>query len=143
MSISDALGLLAILGYLAAMVLTLRRGGRPQRVQGCRLVCPFLLKSVDCRITQDVRSGRWMNAVSCSAFGEPDALTCRQECVTLLNEPPLSEARWRQKEAVGPNGLSLRESHVLRPSSAWAQTVRATGWSAAAKCRGSHVVPAA
>jgi hypothetical protein len=85
MATSEALTLLALVSYLAAVVFALRRSGELRRVQGCHIVCPFLLEGVECRVAQDVPSGRWVEVERCSAFGGPGAPICRQECLKSLN----------------------------------------------------------
>lgn len=68
----------------AAAALALRGGGL-RKAQSCRFVCPLLRQPVACRVLQDVRIGRWLGVESCSAFGDPEELSCEQECVRRMN----------------------------------------------------------
>lgn len=79
------LGLLLLAAYLLAVAGITFRGGRLERVQGCRFMCPLLREPVGCRIRQDVRTGRWLRVESCSRFGDPEELSCGQECIRLMN----------------------------------------------------------
>ena len=84
MTAADWVGLVAA-SYVGAVIGLVRRGGRLQRAQDSRIVCPRLHVPVACRIVQDVRLGRWTSVESCSVFGDSGELLCDQECVRLLN----------------------------------------------------------
>jgi len=75
----------AVFLVVAAVSVLALRGGGLWKVQSCRFVCPLLKQPVACRIQQDVRIGRWLGVQSCSAFGDPEELSCGQECVRLMN----------------------------------------------------------
>ena len=85
MTLAEGLGLAALAAYVAAVVHIFRRGGALQRVQGCHIVCPRLEESVGCRISQDIRTGQWIRVEHCSAFPDPEKLSCDQECIRVMN----------------------------------------------------------
>jgi hypothetical protein len=88
MTPEQVIGLLAGLalgagvGAVAALGL---RGGQLERVQECRFECPRFRETVTCRISQDIRTGRWRQVESCSAFADPEKILCERECAKLLN----------------------------------------------------------
>jgi hypothetical protein len=84
MNAAGWVGLVAA-AYVAAVAAVVWRGGRLERVQPGRLVCPRFHVLVSCRLVQDVRLGRWISVESCSAFGPLTRALCRQECLGLRN----------------------------------------------------------
>jgi hypothetical protein len=80
------LSLLVMLAASAGSVMwLLGRGGRLQRVEQLRFVCPRLGETVSCRASQDVRIGQWLRVESCSAFRDDEPLTCDRECLRQMN----------------------------------------------------------
>ncbi len=74
------LALLAVaLAWLAS------QGGRARREQRVRFVCPHLRSVVDCRMVQEIRTGQWKELATCSAFADPELISCDRECVRLAN----------------------------------------------------------
>jgi rRNA processing protein Krr1/Pno1 len=78
------LGLLFLAALLAVVGIALR-GGRLERMQGRRFMCPLLHEPVGCRIHQNIRTGQWLRVETCSHFGDPEEVTCGQECIRLMN----------------------------------------------------------
>jgi hypothetical protein len=83
------------LGVCAAAVgWLLSSAGRLERAQEFRFVCPRLEQPVSCRVVQNVRIGQWLRVESCSAFADPQQLTCDRECLRQANLGlPLRAAR--------------------------------------------------
>ena len=80
-------GVLLALAVIAVVAVAARFApfGRAFRqAQDVHVLCPTLRQQCDCRIEQEVYSGRWERVLACSAF--PDrALSCDQACVKTLN----------------------------------------------------------
>jgi hypothetical protein len=75
------------LAVVAVIVLAFRFApfGRPFRhAQDVHVMCPRLQRLCDCRVEQEVYSGRWERVLACSAFPDHD-LPCDQSCVQRLN----------------------------------------------------------
>jgi hypothetical protein len=82
MNVLPGAALAAVAAFLAWLGL---RGGELRREQTCRFVCPRERRPVECRILQNIRTGRWLGVQSCSAFVDPEDVHCEQECVVLMN----------------------------------------------------------
>jgi hypothetical protein len=78
----SGLGLAAVAGGLAWLAL---KRGALEHEQRCHVSCPLDHEEVECRIVQDVRTGRWTHVRSCSSFADPTAVSCDRECVRLMN----------------------------------------------------------
>jgi hypothetical protein len=79
------LGGLALAAVVAALARVGLTGSGLSREQSCRFVCPWLARTVDCRIVQDMRTGQWKQVTACSAFTRPDAVLCEQDCARMMN----------------------------------------------------------
>jgi hypothetical protein len=75
----------ALAAGVSAAAWTGLRGGGVRRAQRCRIMCPMFHQGVDCRIVQDIRTGQWKRVEACSAFVDPEAVSCDQECARLMN----------------------------------------------------------
>lgn len=53
-----------------------------------QLECPKLHRRVECVLVENNTSKQVVNVVSCSAFDDPEAVTCAKSCVAQQNAVP-------------------------------------------------------
>jgi len=76
---------LAVLAVIAVAAYFAPYGRSFRLEQDQRVVCPSLGKECDCRLEQEVHSGRWARVLACSAYPDRSDLPCDQACARLMN----------------------------------------------------------
>ena len=74
---------------IAWLVLREARAARRYWLERRRLNCPTLHRRVAATVVRDARSGEAIGVQSCSAFADPETVTCDKACVATL-EPRLA-----------------------------------------------------
>ena len=82
-----------LVGAVVMLVLPalLERAARAYRHRGRvgytrrRFACPETGTDVECVLTRSMRTGAFRDVVACSAFADPERVTCDKACVRLLS----------------------------------------------------------
>jgi hypothetical protein len=82
------MGVLLVLAVVAVLAIAARFApfGHPFRhAQDLRVHCPTLGRQCDCRIEQEVYTGRFERVLACSAYPDRTDLPCDQGCLKRMN----------------------------------------------------------
>ncbi len=61
--------------------------GRRYVIHRRRFVCPVRDEAVETTMVRDEKTGEWTSVLSCSAFPDPEHVTCEQKCLKTVPEP--------------------------------------------------------
>jgi hypothetical protein len=75
----------ALLAFIVALGVLGLQGGQARHEMECSVRCPVRHETVSCRLVKDVRIGQFRDVASCSAFAEPEKVTCERACLRPLN----------------------------------------------------------